>query len=90
MANEKKIPKSNPVAKDLARKTVTLTLYAGRVTRDKNDNPKNVVFEIAGAMDKAKAQKASYNLAMVYGNATEHEVGELVEVTIRKLPKSAA
>lgn len=85
-----KISKSNPIAKDLARKTVTLTLYAGRVTKDKHDNDKNVVFEIAGAQDKAKAVKATYNLAMVYGSALEHEAGDLLEITIRKLPKSAA
>lgn len=89
MADEK-ISKSNPVAKDLARKTVTLELYAGRTTTDKNGNPKNVVFEIAGAQDKAKANKATYQLAMVYGDATEHEIGDLVEVTIKKLPKTAA
>lgn len=85
-----KVSKSNPVAIDLKKQTVTITLYASRVTRDKNDNPKNTVFEIAGAMDKAKAQRATYNLAMVYGDAGVHEIGDLVEVTIKKLPKSAA
>ena len=90
MTGRKKIPKSDPISKDLAKQTVTLTLYASRVTKDKNDNPKNTVFEIAGAMDKAKAVKATYNLAMVYGDALVHELGDLVEVTIKKLPKSAA
>jgi hypothetical protein len=85
-----KISKSNPVAKDLARQTVTLTLYASRATKDKNGNDKNIFFEIAGAQDKAKANKATYQLAMVYGDATQHEVGDLLEVTIRKLPKTAA
>lgn len=87
---KEKISKSDPIAKDLARKSVTLVLYGGRATKDKHDNDKNIVFEIAGAQDKAKAVKATYNLAMVYGSALEHEVGDLVEVTIRKLPKSAA
>ena len=87
---DKKISKSNPILKELARKTVTLTLFASRVTKDKSDNPKNTVFEIAGAQDKAKAVKATYNLAMVYGNANEHDLGDLLEITIRKLPKEAA
>jgi len=85
-----KIPKE--VAKDLAKNATTVELFGERLTRRKDGTPATnpkVVFSLGGARDKAKATKAGFPIISVYGDANFFEVGDLIEVSIKKLPKSA-
>lgn len=90
MTARKKISKSDPIAKELASRTVTVEVYGARTTKGKDgskaNNPK-VVFELAGARDKANAAKASYPIVLIYGFDTKNEEGDILEVTIRPKPK---
>jgi len=92
-----KIPKSDPISRSIAEKTVNVEVYAKRETKSKTKDgspakntgfiPK-IVFELAGARDMADAEKAGYPLIIIYGKGTEFEVGDILEVTIKPKPKT--
>ena len=89
----KKISKSDPVAKDLAKRTVTVELFGTRITTRKDGTPAanpKTVFALAGAMDVAKATKAGYPIVSIYGASDYFEVGDIIEVTITPKPKTAS
>ena len=79
-----KVPKE--VAKDIARRSVTVELFGTRTTKRKDGtaaaNPK-IVFALAGALDVQKATKAGYPILSVYGDATDFNEGDIIEVTIK-------
>lgn len=84
MAQGKKIPKE--VAKDIAKRTVTVEVYGGRTTTKKGGekaaNPK-IVFGLAGVKDVSDAEKAGYPIVSIYGLATHFDEGDILEVTIK-------
>lgn len=93
MTQKTKISKSDPIALDLAKRTVTVQVYGARTTKKKDGTPAanpKIVFGLAGAMDIKHAVKAGYPIVQVYGLATDFDEGDLLEVTIRPLPKSAS
>jgi hypothetical protein len=93
MTQKTKISKSNPIALDLAKRTVTVQVFGARTTKKKDGTPAanpKIVFGLAGAKDVQQAAKAGYPVVQVYGMATDFDEGDLLEVTIRPLPKSAS
>lgn len=78
------IPKE--VAKDMAKRSVTVELFGTRTTKRKDGtaaaNPK-IVFALAGALDVQRATKAGYPILSVYGDATHFNEGDILEVTIK-------
>jgi hypothetical protein len=92
MATEK-ISKSNPVAKDIAKHSVTVQLFGARTTTRKDGTPAanpKIVFALAGAQDVQQATKAGYPIVSIYGDATYFEEGDIIEVTLVPKPKTAS
>lgn len=84
MADTPKIPKE--VAKDIAKRTVTVELFGSRTTKRKDGTPAanpKIVFALAGAKDVQKATKAGYPVISIYGDATDFNEGDILEVTLK-------
>jgi len=79
-----KIPKE--VAKDLAKRTVTVELFGTRTTTRKDGTPAanpKIVFALAGALDVQRATKAGYPIVSIYGDARDFDEGDIIEVTLK-------
>ena len=79
-----KVP--NEVAKDIARRYVTVELFGTRTTKRKDGTPAanpKIVFALAGAQDVQRATKAGYPIVSIYGNATDFNEGDIIEVTLK-------
>jgi len=79
-----KVPKE--VAKDLAKRSVTVQLFGTRTTKRKDGTPAanpKIVFALAGALDVQKATKAGYPILSIYGDATHFNEGDILEISIK-------